>query len=155
MLRINRCLAMLVLFLGIVSVVIGSVFIIQAVEKNNLITETMRQEKVTLGLSQEQIANGEVIDTAKEAQAASDKIAADRREIAPSYTALLGGNNFDPTNPEELAWAQALNMENSLNIAVLSFGVITVITGAGIFMIITGIALGATGAVLLRSARTT
>lgn len=135
--------------------VIGAVFIASAIEKNSFITDAMRQEGVTLGLSQEQIANGEVIDNAKEAQAASDKLAADRRAIAPSYTALLGGNNFDPTNPEQLEWAQALNMENSLNIAVLSFGVITEIIGTGVFMIITGIALGATGVVLHRLVKTT
>jgi len=44
-------------------------------------------------------------------------------------------------------------MENYLYLAVLGFGVTTVIIGTGAFMIITGLALGATGVVLLGLAR--
>jgi hypothetical protein len=44
-------------------------------------------------------------------------------------------------------------MENYLYLAVLGFGVTTVILGTGAFMIITGFALGVTGIVLLRLTR--
>ena len=44
-------------------------------------------------------------------------------------------------------------MENYLYLAVLGFGVTTVITVTGVFMILTGIALGSIGAVLLGLAR--
>jgi hypothetical protein len=135
----------------VVSIVIGSIFIVQAVEKNNWMKEAMRSEKVTLGLSQEQIAKGEVIDTAKEAQAAADTIREHRHKIAPTYNDLLKGGQYDPTNPQHLTYSQAINMENYLYLAVLSFGVTTVIIGTGVFMIITGFALGTTGVVLLRS----
>ena len=151
MLRINRYLVMVVLLLGLVSVVIGSVFIAQALEKNNWMKSAMRVEKVTLGLSEEQIEKGEIVDTAEEAQIAGDTIREHRRNIAQTYDELLGEGRFDPTNPQHLSYAQALNMENYLYLAVLGFGVTRVILGAGVFMILTGIALGATGVVLLRS----
>ncbi len=150
--RISRYLAIGVLLLGVVGVVIGSVFITQAIEKNNWMSEAMRAENVTLGLSKEQINKGEVVDNAKEAQAAADTIRGHRQKIAPTYNDLLGGKSYDPTNLQQLKYTQALNMENYLYLAVLGFGVTTVIIGTGVFMIITGLALGATGVVLLRLA---
>jgi hypothetical protein len=141
---------MLVILLGTVSVVVGSIFIAQAVEKDMWIKKTMEQEKVTLGLAKEQIANGEIVDNAEKAQIAADKIRADRHAIAPTYKDLTAasGGKYDPTNPKDLTYTQALNLENYLYMAVLSFGVIQEITGTGIVMILIGIALVATGLVI-------
>ena len=150
MVRISQYLAILVLILGVVGMVVGSVFIAQAVEKDNWMREAMRVEQVTLSLSDEQIAAGQVIDSLEEAQIAGDTIREHRRNIAPTYEDLLGGGRYDPTNPEQLSYAQALNMENYLYLAVLGFGVTTVIIGTGVFMVITGFALGVTGVVLFR-----
>ena len=150
MVRMSRYLAILVLILGVVGIVVGSVFITQAVEKDNWMREAMRVERVTLSLSDEQIAEGQVIDSLEEAQIAGDTIREHRRNIAPTYEDLLGGGRYDPTNPEQLSYAQALNMENYLYLAVLGFGVTTVIIGTGVFMVITGFALGVTGVVLFR-----
>jgi hypothetical protein len=151
--RISQYLAILVLILGVIGVVVGSVFIAQAVEKDNWMREAMRVEQVTLSLSDEQIAAGQVIDSLEEAQIAGDTIREHRRNIAPTYEDLLGGGRYDPTDPKQLSYAQALNMENYLYLAVLGFGVTTVILGTGAFMIITGFALGVTGIVLLRLTR--
>ena len=153
MARISRYLAIMVLLAGVVGVVIGSVFIAQAVEKNNWMKEAMQLEKVTLGIDEAVAEKGEVVDSAEEAQVAGDTIREHRRNIAPTYEELLAGGRFDPTNPKHLSYAQALNMENYLYLAVLGFGVTTAIIGTGIFMIITGLALGATGVVLLRLPR--
>ncbi len=150
MVRMSRYLAILVLILGVVGMVVGSVFIAQAVEKDNWMREAMRVEQVTLSLSDEQIAAGQVIDSLEEAQIAGDTIREHRRNIAPTYEDLLGGGRYDPTNPKQLSYAQALNMENYLYLAVLGFGVTTVIIGTGVFMVITGFALGVTGVVLFR-----
>ena len=109
--------------------------------------------KVTLGISEEEIAKGEVIDTAEEAQIAGDTIREHRRGIASTYDELLAGERYDPTNPQQLSYAQALNMENYLYLAVLGFGVTTVIMGTGAFMILVGVALGAIGMVLFGLAR--
>ena len=109
-------------------------------------------EQVTFGLSEEQIAAGDVIDTAKEAQTAADIIKEHRKGIASTYQDLLAGGRFDPTNPEHLSYAQALNMENYLYLAVASFGLINVVLGTGVFMIIAGVALGGIVIVLRRLA---
>ncbi len=151
--RISQYLAILVLILGVIGVVVGSVFIAQAVEKDNWMREAMRVEQVTLGLSDEQIAEGQVIDSLEEAQIAGDTIREHRLNIAPTYKDLLGEGRYDPANSEHLTYAQALNMENYLYLAVLGFGVTTVIIGTGAFMIITGFALSVTGIVLLRLIR--
>ncbi len=150
MVRISQYLAILVLILGVVGMVVGSVFIAQAVEKDNWMRAAMRVEQVTLSLSDEQIAAGQVIDSLEEAQIAGDTIREHRRNIAPTYEDLLGGGRYDPTNPQQLSYAQALNMENYLYLAVLGFGVTTVIIGTGVFMVITGFALGVTGVVLFK-----
>ena len=155
MVRISRYLAIMVLLAGVVGVVIGSVFIAQAVEKNNWMKEAMHVEKVTLGLDESAVTEGEVVDSLEEAQVAGDVIREHRRNIASTYEELLAGGRFDPTNPKQLSYAQALNMENYLYLAVLGFGVTTVIIGSGTFMIMTGIALGASGVALLGLARRT
>jgi len=155
MARISRYLAIMVLLAGVVGVVIGSVFIAQAVEKNNWMKEAMQLEKVTLSLDEAAVAKGEVVDSMEEAQDAGDVIREHRRNIAPTYDELLAGGRFDPTNPKHLSYVQALNMENYLYLAVLGFGVTTVIIGIGVFMIITGIALGTTGVLLLQLPRGT
>ncbi len=154
MFKVSRYWAMAILAIGVVCIVIGGVFIFQSVDKGNWMREAMRQEKVTLGLSEEQIAAGEVIDTAEEAMAAGDVIRQHRQNIASSYSELLAGGQYDPTNPLHLEYAQAMNMENYLYLAVLGFGVSTAILGTGVFMILVGIAISIVGIVFFRGNRT-
>lgn len=153
MVRINQYLSIMVLILSAVSVAIGATFIYQAVDKENWIKEAMRTEKVTFGIPEAAAKAGDVVDTAKEAQAAADTIREHRHGIAPTYQELLGGGKYDPTNPEHLTYSQAINMENYLYLSVLGFGVTTALSGVGAFMILVGIALGATGVVLLGLAK--
>lgn len=150
MARIQRFLPMVVVGLGVVSLVIGFVFIGLSVQKSNYLTEAMQAEQVILPLHPEEETEPGVIDTLGEAQAAGDLIREHRRSIAPTYQDLLGGGRYDPTNPQHLNYSQALNMENYLYLAVLGFGLTDVVLGSGAFMVITGIALGATGLVLRR-----
>ena len=149
MIHISQYLAITVLVLAVVSVAIGATFIYQAVEKEGWMREAMQVEKVTLGLPESAVESGEVVDSQEEAQIAGDTIREHRRSIASTYDELLAGGRYDPTNPQHLSYAQALNMENYLYLAVLGFGVTTVIVGTGAFMILMGIALSATGVVLL------
>lgn len=102
-----RKLSILALVSGFVSIVIGEIFIGQGVVKNNYLTTALRQEEITLGIPSDKIAEGEVIDNAKEAQVAADTVREHRHTIAPTYGDLLGGKQFDPTNPEQLEYAQA------------------------------------------------
>lgn len=150
MVRISQYLTVMVLVLAAVSVALGAVFIYQGIEKETWMREAMRVEKITLGLPENTVEAGEVIDSPEEAQAIADMIREHRRAIAPSYQELLGEDRFDPTNLKQLTYAQALNMENYLYLAVLGFGVTTVVIAVGAFMVIVGISLGAIGVTLLK-----
>lgn len=146
-----QMVSMLVVVLGVVSLVMGAVFIGLAVQKNNYIVSSLQSQKVTLGLSQDQIKQGEVIDNAAEALVAANTLAEHLQSIAPTYNDLMSANTngrFDPTKASNLEYAQGLNMENSLNMVVLSFGVIQETIATGVALIIIGIAVGASGILL-------
>jgi len=149
--RKKRCLAMLVAVLGIVSVTIGAAFIGLAVQKNTYVTNELRQQNVTVGLTKEQISDGQIVDNIQKAQIAAETIAKHLQNIAPTYNDLMALNpsgKYDPANPNDLKYTQGLNMENSFNIAVLSFGVIQETMATGIALIVIGIAVGTTGFML-------
>lgn len=146
-----RKLAMLVVFLGLVGIVMGAVFVGLGMARNNQMVQAMRAEQVILPLHPEESDEPPaLIDSAAEAEAAANIIGGHRRAIAPTYQDLLGEGRFDPTNPQHLTYAQALNMENYLYLAVVGFGLIQSVMASGAFMIITGIALGAIGVLILK-----
>jgi len=147
-----RNLAIVVVVLGVVGIIIGGVFVGLGVTRDNELKEAMRTEHVILGIEDE-VAKGEVIDSLEEAKKAGDTIREHRRGIAVTYEDLLGGERFDPTNTKHLTYAQALNLENYLYLAVVAFGLTQSVIASGVFMVITGIALGATGLVLLGLSR--
>jgi len=137
----------------VVSLALGIVFISQSVIKNHELKTMAQAENVTLGLSDEQVENGEVVDSLNELLAAGDILREHRQGIAMTYGDLLGGGRFDPTNPKHLTYAQAINLENYLYVGALSFGLTQEILASGVFMIVMAIALGATGIALLQLAR--
>ncbi len=147
--KMTRNLAIVVFLLGGVAIIMGAVFIGQGVSKNNQLVEAMRVEQVTLGIEGAEL-EGAVIDSLAEAQKAGDTIREHRRSIAPTYSDLLGEELYDPTDPKQLTYAQALNLENYLYLAVVAFGLTQSVTASGVFMVITGLALGGTGVVLYR-----
>jgi len=136
-----RNTGILLIILSIIAIVIGIIFIYQGWSKNNLIVERMRVEKVQLALDPNKPADLTNITNAFDAQKAADIIASHRRAIAPSYQDLLGNGRFDPNNPQHLTYAQAMNLENYLYLAVTAFGLIYVTIGAGIFMVVVGIGM--------------
>lgn len=141
-----RVLSVLVVLVGLVGIVMGAVFVGLGMTKNNQLVEAMQVEQVKLSL--EEGAEPTLVDTSAEAEAAGDLIREHRRGIAVTYQELLGEGRFDPTSPEQLSYAQAMNMENYLYLAVIGFGLIQAVMASGAFMIITGVALGGTGLVL-------
>ncbi len=145
---IKKILAIVVIVLGVANIALGITFITIGASKQQYLHEAMDTEQITLTLSDEQIAAGQVIDTAAEAQAAGDLVREHRHEMG-LYNEILGGGRFDPTNPEHLTYGQALNLENYLYLAVASFGLTTVAIGAGVGMLIAGIAFAIVGALWL------
>ena len=146
----SRILSLFVILIGVVALVVGGIFIWQSMAKNDLLVSAMQQEQITLGIEGEELGVGEYIDTAAEAEIAGDIVREHRHGIAPTYGDLLGGERYDPTDTTQLTYAQALNLENYLYLAVLGFGVTQIALGAGAFMVVTGIALLAGGSVLYR-----
>jgi hypothetical protein len=143
-----RVISLMVLFIGMVAVTMGAVFIGLGASRDMQLKEAMRLEHVALGI--ESGLEGEVIDSLPEALEAGDTIREHRRGIAASYEDLLGEGRYDPTNPQHLTYAQAMNLENYLYLAVVAFGLTQAVMASGVFMVITGIALGSTGIVLYR-----
>ena len=126
-----RKLAIVVILLAIVAAAIGVVFIVEGVAKNKLIVDRMNIEKVTLAVDPNNPSVTTQINNAADAQKAADTIASHRRNIAPTYQDLLGGKQFDPNNPQQLVYAQAMNLENYLYMAVTAFGLIQVTMANG------------------------
>jgi len=148
--RAHRYLAVLVIALGLASLAIGTGFIVEGQSKLNFMKEAMTQEQITLGLTEEEIASGQIVDSATEAQKAGDTIREHRRNIAETYSEL---GRFDPENSTHVRYMQALNLENYLYMSVSAFGLITAVQISGAAMIVIGIALGITGFLFLRSTK--
>jgi hypothetical protein len=66
-----------------------------------------------------------------------------------------GGGKYDPTNVQQLDYAQGMNISNSLNLAVLGYGVIQETMGTGAIMIVLGFGIVLAGGLLLGSAKKT
>ncbi len=147
--RTSRYLAIVVIICAVISLAIGIVFIQQGFAKEAFLTEAMQQEEITIDGVEG------IVDTPEKAQTAGDIVREHRHGIAPTYGDLLEGERFDPTDPQQLSYAQALNLENYLYLAVASFGIFTVVKVSGVFMVVIGIALIATGVMLFRLARIT
>lgn len=145
---VKRILAGVVVVLGLASMALGIAFIAIGQDKENYLTQAMTEEKITLTLSEEQVAAGEFVNTTGEAQTAADLVRSHRHGMG-TYDEVLGGAKFDPTNPEHLSYGQALNLENYLYLAVASFGLTTLAKGAGVGLLLAGIAVVIIGALLL------
>jgi hypothetical protein len=153
-----RLVSLLVVALGVVSLVIGGVFVGLAIQKNNYVVSSLRAQNVTLGLTKDQIAQGQVVDNAAEAQAAADTLAEHLKSIAPTFNDLMSTNSsgrYDPTSASNLQYTAGLNMENSFNLVVLGFGVIQETMATGAALMIIGLAVGATGFAIFKLSKNT
>ncbi len=137
----SKLLVIAVLAVGVVSMGAGAAFIGLGFEKNQFLKSAMEEEQITLGINDSQLAKGEVVDTMNESQIAGDIVRSHRHEIAPTYGDLLGGERYDPTDPQQLSYAQAMNIENYLYLATSSFGVTYLTMGVGAVLIAIGLAL--------------
>jgi len=145
--RTSRYLVILVTLLGVVSLVIGIAFTVQSVATRGMIAEELRAEKVTLGIEEASANPGGVVDTAQEAQVAQDILEEHLRDDYGTYGDTERGSD------ERATYLDGTTLRNSLNLAVMGFGVTTIATVSGVFMIIVGIALGGTGLALHQLSR--
>jgi uncharacterized membrane protein YidH (DUF202 family) len=141
-------LGLIIIILGMVALAMGIVFIQQGFDKESWLVAAMKEEQIAMP-----DGSGIIVDSSQLAQQAGDLVREHRHTISPTYGDLLGGKNFDPTNPTQITYLQAMNIENYLYLAVTAFGVFTVVKAAGAFMILMGLGLGATGYALWRTNR--
>jgi len=132
-------LGIIVIVFAVISLAVGAVFIQQGFAKEAFLTEATKQEQITMA------GVDGIIDNAAKAQLAGDTVREHRHSIAPTYGDLLQGGRFDPTNSTQLTYGMAMSLETYLYLAVASYGVFTVVKVTGLFMIVMGLALGATG----------
>jgi len=124
------------LIFAVISVAFGIAFIQQGFSKNAMISEALASEKVTYAAEDAQGAIAGVIDTSAEAMVMAEILKEHRTHNYGYYSEL---KRDDPAREQIL---KAITMENSLNLAQLSFGLVTVIIITGVFMIVVGLALG-------------
>ena len=139
----RKGLSIVLIAAGVIALVFGIVFIAQGFMKSGLITEAMQIEKATYGSADGDIDG--VIDTSGEAQVMAGVLRDHRMENYGVYTEL----ERDDPNRETIL--KAMTMENSLNLAVLSYGVTDIAKASGGFMLVIGLALTATGLFVSRA----
>lgn len=143
-----RNLGLVVITIGVVALVVGIVFVQQGFVQESWLVQAMENEQIAMP-----DGSGIIINNSQLAQAAGDLVREHRHGISPTYGELLGGEHFDPTNPTQITYLQAMNIENYLYLGVTAFGVFTIVKGVGAFMILMGIGLGATGYALWRTGK--
>jgi len=143
-----RKLGLAVMLIGVVALAMGIAFIQQGFVQESWLVAAMEEEQIAMP-----DGSGVIVNDSQLAQAAGDLVREHRHTISPTYGELLGGEHFDPTNPTQITYLQAMNIENYLYLAVTAFGVFTVVKAAGAFMILMGLGLGATGYALWRTAK--
>lgn len=134
--------------LAFISLIAGIIFVQQGLSKYILIKRLAATENVTVGLSEEKIRKGEIVDSLSEMQVAGDLIRSHRQKIARTYGELLGSGKYNPADPKQLTYSQAINLENYLYLGALSFGITYLMMGIGAFMILTAISIGIIGSCL-------
>ncbi len=127
-------LAVVVIVCGVVSVVLGQT-------TASAVTDHLKKENVSLQVFDTNAPAGAVVTNAAEAQQAADTLNEHRKKIAPTYSELLGGKRFDPTNPTQLTYEMGMTFEGQMNMAVLAFGLTTVLTFFGAVLIVIGVVL--------------
>jgi hypothetical protein len=141
-------LGLVVIIIGVVALAMGIVFIQQGFAQESWLVEAMQTEQIAMP-----DGSGTIVDSSDLAEKAGDLVREHRHGISPTYGELLGGEHFDPTNPTQITYLQAMNIENYLYLAVTAFGVFLVVKAAGAFMILMGIGLGVVGFALWRTAK--
>ncbi len=151
----TRNLGIFLIVLAVISLAMGITFLYQGFSKQNDLVSSMRYEGITFGsVGIKGALENEAIDSASEALQAGDTVREHRHSFfGGTYDDLLAGERFDPSNSQHLFYAQALNLENYLYLAVTAFGLVTVTLASGGFMIVTSLAFGATGFALFTLAK--
>lgn len=150
----KRIVVIIIFVLG-VAVIAGGIGSLVVGRSNAAdVTNNLKNEKISLAVFDEDAPKDAIISNAAEARQAVNVLIEHRKKIAPTYSDLLGGEKFDPTNTKELTYAQAMNLQNSMTTAVLAYGLTTTLTLIGSMLLVVGIAIVLMGVVLIWPAKT-
>ena len=142
-----KTIGTIVLLMGLVCLVIGGIFIWQSFDVKAKVTEGLLDEQISTGIPGEgdegYDANNIYVDTAAEAQVAHDTILEHMRDDPGRY------GDTERGSAERDHFVDGITLRNSLTIAVMGFGISTIALGIGVFMLVTGVAFGATGLVIV------
>ncbi len=145
--RLRTYGAVFVVVLGIVSIAVGAVFIVQGLGTKQFIVNGLRAEKVTLGIEEGAAKNGEVVDTLDEAKIAAATLTQHLRDRYGTYADTKQGS------PERETYVQGLTLLNSMNEAVMGLGTVTMVIVSGVLLILMGLATGTVGLAMVELAR--
>ena len=147
-----RLLAVAVMLGGLVSLVIGIVFIVQSVSVKADITEGLAAEGQTSQLPEEGekgYFEGNVVDTAEEAAAVAEYLTGHLHDIGDSGGTTTYGN-LERGSDDRATYLDGFSLVTGLNLAVMGFGVAQIALAAGVVMITTGLTLSGTGFAIYR-----
>lgn len=130
-----------IIILAVVVIACGGVAIGLGVSNSKAVSDRLREQKVSFRIFDENAPADAFVTNASQARKAADTISEHLKKIAPTYSDLLGGKRFDPTNATHLTYVTGMNLEGQMNLAALAFGLTTVLTFVGIVLIVIGIVL--------------
>lgn len=150
----KKTLSALVITLAVIAMLVGTVFIYMGFSKQSEVKAGLAEEKVAYNFTDDKNASPTPVESMTDLENMAKTLKSHRNFIAPSYGELTAKNKdhkFDPTNPSNLSYAQGMNLENSLRIALLAFGMTWMMIGVGAFMWLVGIALVLVSMVMMKS----
>jgi hypothetical protein len=130
-----------IIVLAVAVIACGAISIGLGVTNSKSVSDHLKNQKVSLRVFDENAPADALITNASQARVAADTIAEHLTKISPSYSDLLGGKRFDPTNPTQLTYVTGMNLQGQMNLAALAFGLTTVLTFFGVVLIVIGIVL--------------
>ena len=126
----GRKAALVMVLLGVVAIALGGFFVQLGFDKANYLTEKMLEQNITYTAAGGTIVG--VIDNPQEAQEMAD--------VLQEHSAAIG--NYSQLKRDDPARQQILNaltMTNSLEMAVMGFGLTDVVKASGAFMVLVGL----------------
>ncbi len=134
MTNIGKRTALLVLVVALVAIAMGGVFVGLGFQKAAIIKDAMVAQNIKYTGAGGSIVG--IIDTPQDAQVMANVLAEHQKALG-SYSDMA------KDDPNLQTILNAMTMQNSLNMAVMGFGLTDVVKATGGFMILMGLTLGA------------
>lgn len=150
----KKTLTAFVIILAAIAMIVGTVFIYTGFSKQAEVKAGLAEEKVAYNFTDDKNASPTPVQSMTDLENMAKTLKSHRNKIAPSYSELTARNEskkFDPSNPANLTYVQAMNLENSVRIALLASGMTWMMIGVGAFMWLVGIALVLVSIVMMKS----